>query len=477
MTPGRLPRHPQPIAGESLSSWLIRTATANAERLSYITTSLTGDPNFWKNDPDRRLSPELAARLTEGTGVREETLQRIVLSQHVGTLFPHLSQQGSPPWVLPLAKRGYRLTRRGSLYCPDCLAEDAVPHLRLHWRLSFVTTCARHATLLRDACPHCAFPFAPHLNDLGIGKDWRFAGMSLFGWCPACEGDLRVPASQTDPAQVEFQRDLLCGSVQGALPWSELQEVVAVEGFSVLHQLLSVLTLPEVRDKVLLPDAPQYPYRRNRSFEDFSLDGRHALLTRLAYLVGEWPRRLTAVAQDARLTRRPLVFNMTVIPPWYDQVADQFSRANGRRAYKLIPLMPYLSLVELARRRETAKTEAERRRWDILWHYAQHPQKKVVARKLGLSWELVHLTVKRYNTGGPEAVDDPRRGRPNRLKRLLTEEQERDLRHLIDSSPARLDNERLAAWFMERIGKRPDSTTLWIYRRGVEHSREGRRAK
>lgn len=477
MLPDRLPCHPQPIPGESLSSWLMRTAHDNVERLSYVTTRLTGDANFWTNDVDRRLTPDLCSRLTQGTGVTQGKLERLVLSQYAGTLFPVLTQQGSPPWLLKMAKRGYRLTRPGSMYCPACLAEDAVPYLRLQWRLSFLTTCSRHGTLLRENCPHCSAAFAPHLNDLGPGKDWRFQEASPFIWCPACEGKLTVRIVGAEADQVAFQQRLLVASSTNVMPWPNLLEVPAEEGFSVLHQLLAVLMLPEVRGRLPLPDVMRIPARRNRSFEDFDLMDRHVLLVRLAYLLEDWPHRLLEVTRAAKVTRRPLVYNMGQIPGWYDLVADQLSQANGRRAYKVVPLVPHLSLAEIAERRDTAATEAERKRWNVVWHYAQQPEKWPIARKLGVDWQFVHNTVTKYNAGGPEALGDIRRGRPLQKKRLLDEAQEQELRNLLDMSPVRLSNTQLADWFEERIGKRPDATTLWIYRRGVGHSQAGRRAE
>ncbi|MFC6618038.1 helix-turn-helix domain-containing protein [Deinococcus radiophilus] len=167
---------------------------------------------------------------------------------------------------------------------------------------------------------------------------------------------------------------------------------------------------------------------------------------------------------------------MPQIPSWYDVVAEQFSQANGRRAYKVTPLVPHLTSAEIAAYRDAAPTEIEGRRWTVIWHYTQQPQKLPVARKLGLSWQFVHNTVTKYNARGPESLMDVRRGRELRSKRLLNAEQEQELRALIDSSPKRLSNEQLADWFEAQIGKRPDATTLWMYRRGGSHSHKGRRA-
>lgn len=376
-----------------------------------------------------------------------------------------------------MAKRGYRATRRGSLYCPLCLTEDTTPHLRLTWRLSFLTACPQHGTLLLDACPACQHPFAPHLNDLGPGRNWYFESDLPFEWCPQCGEHLAAQPPQATPQVLGLERRMLRGLVCDHMEWDGLGEVPASEGFDVLHQLLYVLFQPAVRATLdFLPDAPTYPARRNRSFEDFDLEGRQALMGRLASLVHDWSHRFTDLMRQAGMTRRPLVYNMPTRPVWYDLVAEQFSQANGRRAYKQVPLVPWLTLAELAHRRDTAPTACERQRWDILWHYAQRPEKVPVARQLGVDWQLVHRTVTRYNETGPEALAVPTRGRSNRKKRLLTEAQEQELQAWL-SAAERRNNEEMRDWFEARTGRRPDGTTLWIYRRGMgDHSRAGRRA-
>lgn len=464
--PERLPGHPQPENGESLTSWLIRTAYANAERLSYITNYLTGKEYFWVHDRDRLLSEELAARFEAGTGIETARLQQLVLAQFAGKLFDRLEPQGSVRWLLPLAKQGLRASRRGALYCPFCLAEDERPYLRLHWRFSFMVACPVHETGLLDACPHCHHPFAPYQNDLGYGRHWYLEAELPFMWCPQCGGRLEARPERVSPAVLELQRRMMLGLTGGTMKWDGLGQVPSKEGFDVLHQLLAVLLRPEMRQALdFLPDAPVYPERRNRSFEDFSLAGRTAFMGRLAYLVQDWPERFVDVIRQAGLTRGPLVYNMPEIPSWYDRVVDQFSQANGRRAYKVVPLVPHLTLDEIAKRRDSAKTELERRRWNVLWHYAQQPEKLPIARKLGEDVKFVHGTVSRYNAQGPGALENARRGKEFRQKRLLTVEQEQELRTLIDTSLEPLSNAQLADWFEARIGKRPDRSTLWMYRR------------
>ena len=475
----RLPVRPRPFPAESLSSWLIRLAHANGQRLTYLTTQLTQDPNYWVHDPDRHLRSVVADALAEASGLEHVALRAMLLTRFDDRLFPRLGRQASVRWVLPLVSQGYRRPRNTALYCPGCLAEPANVHLPLTWRLSFMTACERHALQLRDACPHCAASFAPALNDLGVGQNWSLNAQLPFRWCWRCGGDLRTGGEPASAADLDFQARLTRALESGWMPWDTLLEVPALEGFDVLHQLLNVLMQPapgKYMAEVALQLGPQtLPERRNRSFEDFDLPGRRALLGQLAHLISSWPDRLLEVCEGADLTRRPLVLNLPEIPSWYDVVAEQVSRANGHRPYRRVPLVPHLTLDGIAQRRAAAATPSEYRRWEILWHYQQHPEMLPISRKLGLSWELVWRTVTRFNALGPAGVVEVRRGVVNPKKRLLSLTQEEELRVFL--SAGKVSNAQMADWIEGRVGRRPSPSTLWTYRRGMEnHSKTGRRA-
>lgn len=167
---------------------------------------------------------------------------------------------------------------------------------------------------------------------------------------------------------------------------------------------------------------------------------------------------------------------MTPSPERYDAVAEQVSLRNGKRPLKVVHLEPHLTLAQLEERRETAPSTRERQRWAILCRLVQEPNILAVARELGVGDQQVRNVVRRYNDGGAEAMADPRQGRPLVKRRLLTPEQEADLRAWL--ARERPSNAELRAWMAERCGREPDATSLWMYRRGCgSHSREGRRAR
>ena len=475
-----LPMRPRPHQGELFSSWFLRLAHANGQRLPYFTVQLTGDDSFWRFDPDRFLRPEVARTLAAVTGVPLETVQGLCLGRYEGTVVDQLKPRGAGRWIMPLASQGYARKRPGLVYCPDCLREAL--YLRSEWRLSFVTVCDRHARVLLDACPRCQAPYAPQRNDLGVGVDWSTQLEPPLGSCCECGYDLReANVAQADPGVLVLQGWLLGGARSGVLLWPGEGEMPSVPSFDVLHQLTAVLLHTGMRGQLTgvcgLEGVSRPPERRNRGFEDHVLADRRTLLRQLAFLLEDWPERFVRTCEAAGVTKDPLMVNFRSAPAWYEAVAERLSRANGRRPYKRLPLAEHLTLEELSEKRDAAPTLAEQRRWELLWRYAQQEEPAVLpfARAWGASRSAVHDLVTRYNQGGPGCIGNWWRGKTNLNRRLLTPAQEAELRAWL--SQGTMSNMAMADWVEARTGQRPDRSTLWMYRRGVEsHTTEGRKA-
>ncbi|GMA15875.1 hypothetical protein GCM10025871_22060 [Deinococcus metallilatus] len=475
---GLLPVRPRPFADELFSSWFMRLAHANTQRLPYFSFHMTGHHNFWTRDPDRSLRAEVARALSGATGLPLDTIVALTLRPLVGRVIPTLPPRSQVRWVTPLNKRGYLCERPGLSFCPACLREGL--YLRQTWRLSFVGLCQHHGCLLLDACPACDAPYAPQRNDLGHGQDWSVQPEPPFGCCATCGADLRRgDASPGDAPLLALQGWMLQGADTGVLPWPGQGDVPVLEGFDVLHQLLTVALTRGMQVHLTgacgLLGLKQPSARPNRTFEDHILPDRRTLLQHLDFLLQGWPDQFVRTCQAAGLPKSPLVHHLHPVPAWYGAVADRLSRQGGRPPPQLGSLAAHLDLAGLTRERDGAPTPSERRRWTILWHYHQGPEVATVARRLGVSWDLVRRTVTRYNAQGPEGIREVKRGRPSPRKRLLTAEQEEELRLALTTTP--MSYAEMADWVEARVGRRPNTTTLWIYRRGVDsHSREGRRA-
>ena len=247
--PRRLPRHPQPRVGESLSSWLMRLAHANAQQLPYFSDQVTGEMNFWKRDPDWAVAESVLPALMTASGLSEAALREMMLPRFAGVLFERLSLKGLSGWVLPYTRRFAVTQQSGSVYCPRCLDDLAGPYLRLNWRLRFLIVCPEHGVMLRERCPHCDAFFAPHVNNLKPDQDWSQATRLSFGTCFHCQGDVRQGSEgadqEVDPLDLAFQARLHTALDTGRLAWDNLGHVPSLEGFEVLRRLLGVLCLAD----------------------------------------------------------------------------------------------------------------------------------------------------------------------------------------------------------------------------------------
>lgn len=469
---GPLPVRPAPFPDELLSSWLQRVAHGNVVRLSYLALRAFGDSNFWQRDPDRLLPHDQALALSDLTGVKPAQVHSLTMQAYVGQLYRSLPAHAQVSWVTPLRRQGYLRRAPGLVWCPVCLKEH--PYVRRHWRLSCALVCAEHGVLLEEACPHCAAPFAPLRHDLGKGRHWIHAELP-FRHCSTCGGCLDGAGTPAPASLLAAQRWLDTGLASREMTWPDGRPVATVDAFAALHQLALVVRRPGLAaqlDREGLPSPVGRLDRPNLTLEDHGMADRRALLARVTWLVQEWPARLLALAGPAGLTRRPLMANFPDAPAWFDQVADRLHQGNGRRAPVRVPLVAHLSPEELAARQAGAPSELERRRWAILCAYVACPEGLTVSRRLGVPRELVTRTVKAYNERGPEAIAPP----PRRVqkRRLLTLEDEEALRvFLLGRRPS---NVELADWFEHRVGRRPDPTTLWKYRRGATfHLMQGRK--
>lgn len=198
--------HPRMRAGESLSSWLHRSAFANGMADHTFCRHLFGSRPIWNRDIDRLADAELLRCAAVATYEDVSKLRAGIFSSFEGLMFPVLTTHGHLPWVL--AAGIYHRTRRrhGQQFCILCLREST--HLRLHWRLAWAVCCTRHRCYLWDACPTCDAPLAFHRMSLAMPGH-------LF--CPICGTSLAKGCAATPSPQrvVRFQHKLEVAVARG----------------------------------------------------------------------------------------------------------------------------------------------------------------------------------------------------------------------------------------------------------------------
>lgn len=176
-SPGRLPLHPRPLPHEALSSWMGRLAAAyQLGTYEFLGLALGADPPPNRGELDGGGPPGLSAAIAERTGVPPERVRAMTLAGYTPELID--ATEPSPGlfeayacrfgwFVLPAWRAGVRPRpsdpwvpwRADDLLdaiprcCPRCLLTDAVPYVRLHWRLAWMTSCPRHGEMLVPLVP------------------------------------------------------------------------------------------------------------------------------------------------------------------------------------------------------------------------------------------------------------------------------------------------------------------------------------
>ena len=168
----RLPLHPRPLPHEALSSWVDRLAAAyELERFDFLRAMLGADPPPDTAELDGGRRPDLIATFADRTGFPPERVRAMTLAGYT----PELIDTAVPSaglfeayacrfgWFMPTARRTAPRPESSEPWvpwraddlldvlprcCRRCLAEDAIPYVRLHWRLAWMVSCPQHGEML-----------------------------------------------------------------------------------------------------------------------------------------------------------------------------------------------------------------------------------------------------------------------------------------------------------------------------------------
>jgi len=156
------PFAPVLLEDELLSSWLVRCALANGCDPLTLTGSVWPRFRFWCGDPDKHLSHERAAALSDLSGLEPCVIEGATLTSFRSLLGAESEYPNAVrPWILCLGIRNRR--RSGGLqYCPQCFSEFE-PHYGFQNRLSWHSGCPVHGLTFVDHCQDCGAPLCPQL--------------------------------------------------------------------------------------------------------------------------------------------------------------------------------------------------------------------------------------------------------------------------------------------------------------------------
>lgn len=321
-----------PIAGESLSSWLMRLAALNALQFQSAWAVVAGrGATVQRRDIDVYVAPRIVAGLSAATDTHPAAIAALALGPTAARLTMTPSQGPRPTrWVQRPIDVGNRRLILGAAFCQQCLSSDLVPFLRRSWRLAFYVACPTHRTLLQTACAHCQ---APHDAALAVDDARRPLGMPPALWCSHCGSAVAAEArgcGQVDPRTLRFQRAISNAVRRG---WTRvrvegrLRTVPASFVLDVLHRLISGLRSSHRLRQWAVESLPIYvtiehgAWRpRSEPFNAWPLRDRWMALHWLSRAMADWPTALLAAAQQYNLSYGDICGERGPLPFWFDDV-------------------------------------------------------------------------------------------------------------------------------------------------------------
>ena len=224
----RLPLHPQPLADEALSSWLMRLGRVYGLDLDRFLAQALGVRRRPRGTLDRNPPIELVEILSERTGVLPQRIRQMTLEGYTPLLIDTLSPRyglfatyvgsfgtfarAAPRFTAPV--RGLNETMwlpwiaadllddERPRCCRRCLVKDTTPYVRLHWRAAWMASCPIHGERLTTPSY----------------IDWEEPGRS-YAWEPAAAASpeltfidhLTLTAVTTGSVQLPCGRELHAG--------------------------------------------------------------------------------------------------------------------------------------------------------------------------------------------------------------------------------------------------------------------------
>ncbi len=137
---------------------------------------------------------------------------------------------------------------------------------------------------------------------------------------------------------------------------------------------------------------------------------------------------------------------------------------------KRVMVKDHLSEKELEERYRESFRLSEKRAWQVILSIYRGKKTEEVAKLLDLTPHWIRQLVKRYNEGGPEALQDTRKYNKGR-RPLLSEEQLWQLKELISQPPADGGSwtaPKVAKWMSQQFGIKVSRQRAWVYLKRLE---------
>ena len=221
------------------------------------------------------------------------------------------------------------------MFCPKCIAEDAIPYFKRRWRLAFSTICTKHKYYLLDACPKCKSPIEPHRSDMQGRGVFPHGSQNVHCW--KCSFDLRASLGTevTDESILKLLIRLEFALDNGYANWAGNPTMHSIVFFDGLRELTAGITSRHVLERLMKSDhlsGIRLTCWPHTGLEMASLPLRRELFRMLAIALEDWPHSFAELIHECNLRYADLKGDSVQRAYWYEKVI----RSEGGGGYSLI---------------------------------------------------------------------------------------------------------------------------------------------
>lgn len=378
-----LPVRCSPLPDELLSSWLIRLAWLNAEKLHTFRRRFWKHPGSpWSRNIDMTLPDDALIGISEMTLVKYEFLVRHMLTGYLGKLFSDFDVYGGvQQGMLVSRRRGRKVTGFGLQLCPDCFRSANTPYFRRYWKVAFLVTCPLHHRMLIDACPCCHQPLTYHLADFGNSLLPKRIPTSFCANCGHCWGEMTFQHDMvvTDDF-IDWQGRILASLETGWFEDSQTGPLYALSFFNGLRVLIRLIAssghssgLRQIVSKELGILPFEISWTGNQyQFGGLRLEDRLYLLRCAFWLLKEWPERFIWATKLSRLSFSYIESykKQSTLPYWLASVA---TLTHDLRHTKISP-EERKSVKSFLEKRGVPANNNQVNRWLGRWYVGRHKE-------------------------------------------------------------------------------------------------------
>jgi hypothetical protein len=261
-----LPIMVDPIKGEALISWCHRLAAHLGLRPRQTARMLgvdTSDPVWW-----HRPGLEVLLTIARRTGVRMKRLRAMTFLDWKG-----LSSQRNPGHIVGRWSRDLVRPRADCspvyVACPQCLADDREPWVRLDWLTGWASLCPVHGTVLIEQCRKCHALLRMPTLEVNYTP--------TLGACRKCGArHCDAPSTIAHPPVLELQKKMLRAMWEGkarfpglqTCAWSTMVALVAQISWTLWqsrHGRRRLVLFVRIAQELSLP--PTQPGSGSRAYE------------------------------------------------------------------------------------------------------------------------------------------------------------------------------------------------------------------